>query len=48
MIVPTNKNTTTEKDKTGHKVKDYTAKQKEQIIAKGNPKIDNNIIKGYN
>ena len=27
---------------------DFTAKQKEQIIAKGNPKIDNNVIKGYN
>ena len=27
---------------------DFTPKQKEEIIAKGNPKIDNNIVKGYN
>ena len=30
------------------KHRDYTAKQKEKIIAKGNPPIDNNVIKGYN
>jgi hypothetical protein len=27
---------------------DFTAKQKQEIIAKGNPKIDNNVVKGYN
>jgi hypothetical protein len=27
---------------------DFTPKQKQEIIAKGNPKIDNNVIKGYN
>ena len=30
------------------KHRDFTAKQKERIIAKGNPPVDNNIIKGYN
>jgi len=30
------------------KHRDYTAKQKEKIIAKGNPPVDNNVIKGYN
>jgi hypothetical protein len=30
------------------KHRDYTAKQKERIIAKGNPPIDNNVVKGYN
>jgi hypothetical protein len=27
---------------------DFTAKQKQEIVAKGNPKIDNNVVKGYN
>ena len=27
---------------------DFTPKQKEEIIARGNPKVDNNVIKGYN
>ena len=30
------------------KHRDFTAKQKEEIIAKGNPKVDNNVVKGYN
>jgi len=30
------------------KHRDFTAKQKERIIAKGNPPVDNNIVKGYN
>lgn len=30
------------------KQKDFTAKQKSDIMAKGNPTIDNNVIKGYN
>lgn len=30
------------------KLKDFTAEQKVKIIARSNPKIDNNIIKGYN
>jgi predicted NACHT family NTPase len=30
------------------KHRDFTPEQKEEIIAKGNPKIDNNVIKGYN
>lgn len=30
------------------KNKDFTAKQKADIIAKGNPPLDNNVIKGYN
>ena len=30
------------------KHRDFTAEQKQKIIAKGNPKIDNNVIKGYN
>ena len=28
--------------------RDFTAKQKERIIARGNPPVDNNVIKGYN
>ena len=28
--------------------RDFTPKQKSDIIAKGNPAIDNNVIKGYN
>ena len=31
-----------------NKQKDFTAKQKSDILARGNPKIDNNVIKGYN
>ena len=27
---------------------DFTPKQKEEIIARGNPPIDNNVVKGYN
>jgi hypothetical protein len=30
------------------KHRDLTPEQKEEIIAKGNPKIDNNVVKGYN
>jgi hypothetical protein len=30
------------------KTKDFTAKQKSDIIARGNPPIDNNVVKGYN
>jgi hypothetical protein len=30
------------------KHRDFTPAQKERIIAKGNPPIDNNIVKGYN
>jgi hypothetical protein len=30
------------------KHRDFTPEQKENIIAKGNPPIDNNVIKGYN
>lgn len=30
------------------KTKDFTAEQKTKIITKSNPKIDNNIIRGYN
>lgn len=30
------------------KQKDFTSKQKENIIARGNPAVDNNVIKGYN
>lgn len=28
--------------------KDFTSKQKEQIIARGNPPVDNNVVRGYN
>lgn len=31
-----------------NKQKDFTSKQKSDIIARGNPKVDNNVIKGYN
>ena len=31
-----------------NKQKDFTAKQKSDIMARGNPKVDNNVIKGYN
>lgn len=31
-----------------NRLKDFTAEQKADIIAKSNPKIDNNVIKGYN
>ena len=27
---------------------ELTPEQKEKIIAKGNPKMDNNVVKGYN
>lgn len=47
MFAPT-KTATPSKDKKPSKIKDFTAEQKQQIIAKGNPKIDNNVIKGYN
>jgi hypothetical protein len=30
------------------KHRDLTPEQKKEIIAKGNPKIDNNVVKGYN
>lgn len=30
------------------RVKDFTSEQKEDIIARANPKIDNNVVKGYN
>jgi hypothetical protein len=30
------------------KHRDFTPEQKQEIIAKGNPKIDNNFVKGYN
>jgi hypothetical protein len=30
------------------KHRDFTPEQKQEIIAKGNPKIDNNVVKGYN
>jgi hypothetical protein len=30
------------------KHRDLTPEQKERIIAKGNPKIDNNVVRGYN
>jgi hypothetical protein len=30
------------------KHRDFTPEQKEKIIAKGNPKIDNNVVRGYN
>jgi hypothetical protein len=30
------------------KHRDLTPEQKQKIIAKGNPKIDNNVVKGYN
>jgi hypothetical protein len=30
------------------KHRDLTPEQKQKIITKGNPKIDNNVIKGYN
>ena len=30
------------------KHRDFTAEQKEKIIAKSNPPIDNNVVKGYN
>ena len=30
------------------KHRDFTNKQKEKIIAKGNPPVDNNVVKGYN
>ena len=30
------------------KHRDFTPEQKERIIVKGNPPIDNNIVKGYN
>lgn len=30
------------------KSKDFTAEQKQKIIARANPKIDNNVVKGYN
>lgn len=35
-----------ERNKAEHK--DYTPEQKEQIIARSNPKIDGNVVKGYN
>lgn len=28
--------------------KDFTKEQKSEIIARGNPSIDNNVVKGYN
>jgi hypothetical protein len=31
-----------------HKHRDLTPEQKQKIIVKGNPKIDNNVVKGYN
>ena len=30
------------------KHRDLTPEQKQKIIVKGNPKIDNNVVKGYN
>jgi hypothetical protein len=30
------------------KHRDLTPEQKQEIILKGNPKIDNNVVKGYN
>ena len=30
------------------KHRDFTPEQKQEIISKGNPKIDNNVVKGYN
>ena len=30
------------------KHRDFTPEQKQKIIAKGNTKIDNNVVKGYN
>ena len=30
------------------KHRDLTPEQKQKIITKGNPKIDNNVVKGYN
>ena len=30
------------------KHRDLTPEQKQKIISKGNPKIDNNVVKGYN
>jgi hypothetical protein len=30
------------------KHRDFTPEQKQEIIVKGNPKIDNNVVKGYN
>ena len=30
------------------KHRDLTPDQKQKIIVKGNPKIDNNVVKGYN
>jgi hypothetical protein len=30
------------------KRRDLTSEQKQKIIVKGNPKIDNNVVKGYN
>jgi hypothetical protein len=30
------------------KRRDLTPEQKQEIIAKGNPKVDNNVVKGYN
>lgn len=35
-----------ERNKSEHK--DFTPEQKEKIIARGNPTIDGNVIKGYN
>jgi hypothetical protein len=29
-------------------VRDFSVEQKTKIIAKGNPPIDNNVVKGYN
>lgn len=31
-----------------NRLKDFTAEQKVDIMAKGNPPLDNNVIKGYN
>jgi hypothetical protein len=36
----------TELDQEKHR--DLTPEQKQKIIIKGNPKIDNNVVKGYN
>ena len=41
----TNKNLTKLNQK---KHRDFTSKQKEKIIVKGNPPVDNNVVKGYN
>lgn len=36
------------KERDRNQQRDFTAEQKQSIIAKGNPPIDNNIVKGYN